>query len=112
MPPSRKNDRNRRDGAEVIFIFQNGIGEYPYRPERLDAVKEIKDFVSASAEEYLRRGLQIKIGAMPNGAIMEAGPTYFRSILINLLDNSAKYEEEKIMRRILIIRGRRNDCRH
>ena len=72
------------------------LGEFPYSPERLNAVKEIKDIVSASAEEYRRRGLQIKIGAMPNSAIIEADPTYFHSILTNLLDNSAKYKEKDI----------------
>ena len=80
-----------------LFLFSKmELGEFPYSPERLNAVKEIKDIVSASAEEYRRRGLQIKIGAMPNSAIIEADPTYFHSILTNLLDNSAKYKEKDI----------------
>ena len=78
-----------------LFLFSKmELGEYPYSPERLDAVKEIKDFVCVSAEEYRRRGLQIKVEAMPNSAVVEADPTYFRSILANLLDNSAKYKEK------------------
>ncbi len=81
--------------VKKLFLFSKmELGEYPYSPERLDAVKEIKDFISASAEEYRRRGLQIRVGAMPNSAIIKADPTYFRSILINLLDNSAKYKEK------------------
>lgn len=80
-----------------LFLFSKmELGEYPYSPERLDAVKEIKDFAWASAEEYLHRGLQIKVEAMPNSAIVEADPTYFRSILINLLDNSAQYKKKAI----------------
>ena len=63
------------------------LGEYPYSPERLNAVKEIKDFAWASSEEYRRRGLQIKVEAMPDSAIIQADPTYFRSILTNLLAN-------------------------
>lgn len=71
------------------------LGEYPYSPERLDAVKEIADFVQASAEEYRRRGLEIKTGPMPQEAVFEADPACFRSILTNLLDNSAKYKEKE-----------------
>ncbi|HIZ21158.1 MAG TPA: HAMP domain-containing histidine kinase [Firmicutes bacterium] len=72
------------------------LGEFPYSPEHLDAVKEIKDFAWASSEEYRRRGLQIKVEAMPDSAIIQADPTYFRSILTNLLDNSAKYKKKAI----------------
>lgn len=79
-----------------LFLFSKmELGEYPYSPERLDAVKKIKDFAWASSEEYRRRGLQIEVGAMPNSAIIKADPTYFRSILINLLDNSTKYKEKE-----------------
>lgn len=79
-----------------LFLFSKmELGEYPYSPERMDAVKEIADFVQASAEEYRRRGLEIKTGTMPQEAVIEADPTCFRSILTNLLDNSAKYKEEE-----------------
>lgn len=79
-----------------LFLFSKmELGEYPYSPERMDAVKEIADFVQASAGEYRRRGLEIKTGPMPQEAVIEADPTCFRSILTNLLDNSAKYKEEE-----------------
>lgn len=80
-----------------LFLFSKmDIGEYPYTPEKLDAVKEIADFVRASAEEYQSQGLEIKIKTMPHKAIIIADPIYFRSILMNLFDNSAKYKDKKI----------------
>lgn len=87
------------------------LGDYPYTPERLDAVKKIKDFVSASAEEYRRRGLQVKIGVTPSSAVIEADPTYFRSILTNLLDNSAKYKERTMGTATIAVRTDGRYCR-
>lgn len=79
-----------------LFLFSKmELGEYPYSPERLDAVKEIVDFVEASAEEYRRQGLEIKTGPMPRQAVIEADPACFHSILTNLLDNSAKYKQKE-----------------
>ena len=79
--------------VKKLFLFAKmELGEYPYNPECLDLVKEIRDFVLASAEEYLGRGLRIELRSLPEAAAAEADPTYFRSILQNLLDNSAKYK--------------------
>ena len=79
--------------VKKLFLFSKmELGEYPYNPERLDLVKEIRDFVLASAEEYLGRGLRVELRSLPEAAAVEADPTYFRSILQNLLDNSAKYK--------------------
>lgn len=79
-----------------LFLFSKmDMGEYPYNPEELDVVKEIGDFVKASAGEYRRRGLAVQVGPLPAKAIIFADPTYFRSILMNLLDNSAKYKKKE-----------------
>ncbi len=79
-----------------LFLFSKmDMGEYPYSPEKLDAGKEIQEFVLASSEEYRRHGLEIIVGPLPQNAILEADPTYFRSILMNLLDNSAKYKTKE-----------------
>ena len=79
-----------------LFLFSKmELGEYPYSPERMNAVKEIADFVEASAGDYRRQGLEIQTGSMPQEAVIEADPTGFRSILTNLLDNSAKYKDKE-----------------
>lgn len=98
--------------VKKLFLFSKmELGDYPYTPEHLDAVKEIKDFVSASAEEYRRRGLQVKIGVTPSSAVIEADPTYFRSILTNLLDNSAKYKERAMGTATIAVRTDGRYCR-
>ena len=80
-----------------LFLFSKmDMGEYPYNPEELDAVREIVDFVEASSDEYQRRGLTVRIGLLPSKAVISADPAYFRSILMNLLDNSAKYKEKDV----------------
>lgn len=77
-----------------LFMFSKlDMGGYPYSPERLDAAREIRDFAAASSEDYARRGLEVRIGAIP-GAAVDADPICLRSILMNLLDNSAKYKNK------------------
>lgn len=83
------------DLVRKLFLFSKlDMGEYPYSPERLDAAQEISDFVSASADDYLRRGLRIRPSPLPEGACIDADPTCLRSVLTNLLDNSAKYRSK------------------
>ena len=73
-----------------LFMFSKlDMGEYPYSPECLDAAREIGDFITASAADYKRRGLEIHLGALPEARI-NADPICLRSILMNLIDNSAK----------------------
>lgn len=50
------------------------------------------EILAASAQEYLRRGLEIRAEGLSGEARIWADPTYFRSVLMNLLDNSAKYK--------------------
>lgn len=77
-----------------LFLFSKmDMGEYPYNPEPLDLVQEIDDFIRASSEEYTRRGLRIEVRELPAHVQADADPTYFRSILTNLLDNSVKYKK-------------------
>ena len=81
--------------VSMLFLFSKmDMGEYPYNPEKLNVSKEISDFIFASSDEYLRRGLKIQLKSMPKNVIIEADPTYFRSILMNLTDNSAKYKKK------------------
>ena len=81
--------------VKKLFLFSKmDLGEYPYSPEILNPRKEIQDFLCASAEEYRRRGLKVRLGGLPSDGWIQGDPTYFRSILTNLLDNSAKYKEK------------------
>lgn len=82
------------DLVKKLFQFSKmDMGEFPYSPERLCVAEEVADFLQASAEAYAGRGLRVACRGIPPDAYIEADPTYFRSILTNLLDNSAKYRK-------------------
>ncbi|MBC5787493.1 MULTISPECIES: sensor histidine kinase [Clostridiaceae] len=82
--------------VKKLFLFSKmDIGEYPYSPEILDVSREMEDFITASEEEYQHRGLNFQNVSIPQESFICADPTYFRSILTNLLDNSAKYKEKE-----------------
>lgn len=83
--------------VKKLFLFSKmDMGEYPYSPERIALSGEIGDFVLASEEEYRRQGLRIVVRAIPQDLFIQADPTYFHSILTNLLDNSAKYRQKEV----------------
>ena len=82
------------DLVKKLFQFSKmDMGEFPYSPERLCVAEEVADFLQASAEAYAGRGLRVACRGIPPDTYIEADPTYFRSILMNLLDNSAKYRK-------------------
>ena len=61
----------------------------------MDVSKEISDFVHASEDTYRQQGLQIVVDSIPQDVYIMGDPTYFRSVLMNLLDNSAKYKQKE-----------------
>lgn len=81
--------------VKKLFLFSKmDMGDYPYFPEKLDIGKEVGDFVAASREDYEKAKLSVTLVAYPDHTVIYADPTYFRSILVNLLDNSAKYQRD------------------
>ena len=81
--------------AKLFLFSKMDMGEYPNYPEKLDAGREIRDFVDASEEVYEKQGLHVETTARLDGAFINVDPTQFRSILSNLLDNSAKYKNKE-----------------
>jgi len=72
------------------------MGNYPTNPELLDIGKEIEEFVSVSQEEYKAKGLSIKAVGQTTKTNIFADPIQLRSIIANILDNSAKYKKKEI----------------
>lgn len=84
--------------VKKIFLFSKmDMDDYPYDVQRIDAVEEINDFLDATSQEYDQQGLMIVNKKLPKKAVIEADPVYFRSIFMNLLDNSAKYKNKDIV---------------
>lgn len=80
--------------VKKLFLFSKmDMDDYPYFPEKLDVGRELSDFMEAAREDYDKAGLTIALVSRPEHAMVYADPTYFRSILTNLLDNSAKYKK-------------------
>jgi len=79
--------------SQLFLYSKMDMGNYPTNPEKIDIGKEIKDFVSASEEEFKAGGLSVEISDLPNKALIYADPIQLRSIFANLLGNSAKYKK-------------------
>lgn len=74
-----------------IFLFSKmELAEYPMHPETLRLDEEVDRLVQAAAPEYRARGLEITVQAVP--ATVRADPDLPRRILLNIIDNSAKYK--------------------
>jgi signal transduction histidine kinase len=78
-----------------LFIYSKmDMGNYPADPELLNIADEIKDFVTASSEEYKAMGLKVEIIGEPAPKIIFADPLQLRSVFSNILENSAKYKQK------------------
>ena len=78
-----------------LFLYSKiDMGNYPNKPEVLDIGKEIKDFVSASKEDYDAKGLSIKIVGLTSKINIHVDPLQLQSVFVNILENSAKYKNK------------------
>lgn len=83
--------------VKKLFLFSKmEMGDYPYFPEKLDAGRELTDFMAAAREDYEKKGLILTLDSTLDHTVIVADPAYFRSVLTNLLDNSAKYRTRHI----------------
>jgi len=89
----RKTEDINNTISQLFLYSKMDMGNYPTNPEKIDIGKEIKDFVKASQEEYMTKGLVVKIVGLPSKVNVYADPLQLRSVFVNLLDNSAKYKK-------------------
>ena len=82
--------------SQLFLYSKMDMGSYPTNPELLDIGKEIEEFVSVSQEEYKAKGLSIKVVGQTTKTNIFADPIQLRSIIANILDNSAKYKKKEI----------------
>ena len=69
----------------------HSFGRYPLRMQSVELSQWIPRLVGEVREDYLRRGLAIRWEAAP--AAVRVDPEQLRRVLVNLLDNSAKYRD-------------------
>ena len=81
--------------SQLFFYSKMDMGNYPTKPELLSVTDEIADFVAASREDYEARGLRIDVSGLQTGSVIFADPLQLRSVIANILDNSAKYKNKE-----------------
>ena len=91
----QKTDDINKMVSQLFLYSKMDMGNYPTHPETLNIAGEIKDFISASQEEYKAKGLITEIINVPAEANIYADPVQLRSIFANILGNSAKYKNKE-----------------
>lgn len=82
--------------VDRLFLFSKlNMGEFPFYLETLDIGVELADFVAATSDEYLGRGLEEKLTRNTSGVLVSIDPIQFREVLTNILENSAKYRQRE-----------------
>ena len=97
----QKTDDINRMVAQLFLYSKMDMGNYPTHPEILNVSDELKDFVSASQEEYKAKGLLVEIINAPENINSYADPVQLRSVFANILGNSAKYKIKETARAII-----------
>jgi signal transduction histidine kinase len=81
---------------EQLFLFSKlDMGEYPFSPRRFVLIRTLSDMIEELAEEYAMRGLDVAINSSLENIFVYADVLYFRRVLVNLLENSAKYKKKE-----------------
>ena len=97
----QKTDDINNMVSQLFLYSKMDMGNYPTHPEVLNIESEIKDFVSASQEEYKSKGLTIEIIDIPTDTHIYADPLQLRSVFANILGNSAKYKVKDMAKALI-----------
>jgi len=81
---------------EQLFLFSKlDMDEFPFSPSRFELTRALSDMVEELTEEYAMRGLEIIINVSPQDVFVNVDVSHFRRVVINILENSAKYKEKE-----------------
>jgi len=90
------NTASMKHIIEQLFLFSKlDMDEFLFTPQRFDIMRAISDMTEELAEEYALRGLGITIAEGPKNVFVHADVAHFRRVVINILENSAKYKEKE-----------------
>jgi signal transduction histidine kinase len=81
---------------EQLFLFSKlDMDEFPIAMRNVDISLAISDMIEDSATEYASRGLSIKFAEMAQNIHVSADVLMLRNVIINILENSAKYKTKE-----------------
>ena len=81
---------------EQLFLFSKlDMDEFPLNLRNVDISLVISDIIEDSLPEYAPRGLAITLAEMPDKAYVSADVLMLRNVIINILENSARYKTKK-----------------
>jgi signal transduction histidine kinase len=79
-----------------LFLFSKlDIGDFPVNDRRIDLGKHLTEIAAELSDEYERRGLAITARGAEQGFQVKLDPALFRSVMVNILENSAQYKDKK-----------------
>ena len=78
---------------EQLFLFSKlDMDEFPLAMRRVDISLAVSDIIDDAVSEYASRGLDVKLGVMPKNVYVHADVLLLRNVIVNVLENSAKYK--------------------
>ncbi len=81
---------------DTLFLFSKlDIGEFPYHMEQVFIDEELSSTVSAIKDDYKRKGLDATLDNNVQHASVKIDTVQFRSVIINILENSLKYKDKE-----------------
>jgi signal transduction histidine kinase len=83
--------------ADTLFLFSSlDLDEFPWRMEKTDLVKELRQLISDLKNEYEERGLGISLLPENKTEIwVNIDSRQMRNVIINIIENSVKYKTKE-----------------
>ena len=92
----KNNTASMKHIIEQLFLFSKlDMNEFPFTPQRFDIKRAISDMIEELADGYAKRGLAISIAEGPENVFVHADVSQLRRVVINILENSARYKEKE-----------------
>jgi signal transduction histidine kinase len=89
-----------------LFLFTKlDLGEFPLRLERVDVGQALRQFVASVESEYAAKGLRVSLAAPPDALWADLDIAQFRSVLHNVLTNSAAHSKGDIPTSLIQLSG-------
>jgi signal transduction histidine kinase len=77
-----------------LFLFSKlDIGDFPVNDRRIDLGKHLTETIAELSDEYERRGLALTAAGAEQGVCVNLDPVLFRSVVVNILENSVKHKD-------------------